>query len=366
MADLGMPKIEIIFKGLGVSAVQRGSKGLAVLIIKDDTDKTFTFKEYRSIDELTSEEQARYTQENLTFIKDVLEGSPKKLIVARMDETLGVLADLLSDIKGKVEMNCWIALADGTQQEQDDLVSFVKSNVKNNKKRYKALVYKATTSDDMHIVNYTNETVVFKGERGERPGGEAISYLLGYLAGLSLDMSAIAKPLQKFEKVVEPEDLETAINNGEFILYNDEGEVRVARSVNSLVTTGQGITDDMKFILVTEVMDLIYTDIYTTWKKFYKGKYKNYLDNQMLLIGAINSYFKEISNELLLDPNFPNKSMVDVEQQRLANIPKYGEEVVAEWDDDKVMEMTVGTNVFLTGNIKVLNAMEDFKFIISM
>lgn len=365
MADIGMPKIEIIFKGLGVSAVQRGNKGLAVLIVKDDTDQTFTFKEYRSIEDLTSEELEKYTEENAVAIKDALEGTPKKLIVARMDVE-GVLADLLKDIKGKVEMNCWIAIADGTTEEQDDLVSFVKSNVKNNKKRYKGLTYKATTSDDIHVINNTNESIVFKDARGEQPGGKAIPHLLGYLAGLSLDMSAIAKPLQKFEKVVEPDDLDEAINNGEFILCNDEGEVRVARAVNSLITTGGDITDDMKFILITEVQDLIYTDIYTTWKKFYKGKYKNYLDNQMLLIGAINSYFAAIADELLLDPNFPNKSMVNVEHQRLANIPKYGEEEVGSWDDDKVMEMTVGTDVFLTANIKTLNAMEDFKFIISM
>ncbi len=85
----------------------------------------------------------------------------------------------------------------------------------------------------------------------------------------------------------------------------------------------------------------------------------------MLLIGAINSYFKALANDLLLDPNFNNKAMVDIEQQRLNNIPKYGEEVKA-WDDNKVMEMTVGTNVYLTGNIKILNAMEDFKFEIEM
>lgn len=365
MADLGMPKIEIIFKGLGVSAVQRGSKGLAVLIVKDDTDQTFTFKEYRSIEDLTSEELEKYTEENAVYIKDVLEGSPKKLIVARMDEE-GVLADLLKDIKGKVEMNCWISIADATTEETDDLVSFVKSNVKNDKKRYKTLVYKATMSDNMHIVNYTNETIAFKDTRGEQTGDKAIPWLLGYLAGLSLDMSAIANPLQKFETVEEPDDLDEAINNGEFILYNDEGDVRVARAVNSLITTGEGITDDMKFILVVEVMDLIYTDIYTTWKRFYKGKYKNYLDNQMLLIGAINSYFREIAEGLLLDPNFQNKSRVDIEAQRLANIPKYGEEEVAKWDDDKAMEMTVGTDVYLDASIKVLNAMEDFKLVIEM
>ncbi|OLS02425.1 phage tail sheath C-terminal domain-containing protein [Tissierella creatinophila] len=355
MADLGMPSIDIIFTGLGASAVQRSQGGrTAVLIIKDDTDNTFTFNEYISIDDLTNLEQAKYTPGNLQFIKDALGGTPKKLVVARMDETLGVLADLLTDIKGKVEMNCWIGVADGTQQEQDDLVSFVTSNNELNKKRYKALVYKATSSDDKHIVNFTNE-----GEEG------SIAYLLGYLAGLSLDISSIAKVL-KMKSVIEPADLGVAINNGEFILYNDEGEVRVARGINSLVTTGQGVTDDMKFILIVEVMDMIYTDIYTTWKKFYKGKYKNSLDNQMLLIGAINSYFTALEDDLLLDRNFDNKSMIDVNEQRLANIPKYGETEVAKWDNDKVMEMTYGTNVFLTGNIKILNAMEDFKFKISM
>lgn len=354
MADIGMPRIDIVFKGLGASAVQRSSGGrTAVLIIKDDTDTTFTFAEYRGIEDLTKEEQEKYTPENVKYIKDVLEGSPKKLVIARLGE-MEELSDLLKAIKGKVEMNCWIGMADATTTETEDLVSFIKSSVKNDKKRYKALVYKATMADDMHVVNLTNE--------GE---DKSIPYLLGYLAGLSLDMSAIAKPL-KLDSVIEPDDLDEAINNGEFILYNDEGEVRVARGVNSLVTTGQGITDDMKFILVVEVMDMIYTDIYTTWKNFYKGKYKNSLDNQMLLIGAINSYFKALANDLLLDPNFENKTRVDIEKQRLANIPKYGEEEVNTWDDDKVMEMTVGTNVYLAGNIKILNAMEDFDFEIAM
>lgn len=354
MADIGMPKIDIIFKGLGASAVQRSSGGrTAVLIIKDDTVNDFKFAEYRGIEDLTKEEQEKYTPENVKYIKDVLEGSPKKLVIAKLGET-EQLSDLLKAIKGRVEMNCWIGMADATTEETNDLVSFIKSSVENDKKRYKALVYKATMADDMHVVNLTNE--------GE---DKSIPYLLGYLAGLSLDMSAIAKPL-KLDSVIEPDDLDTAINNGEFVLYNDEGEVRVARGVNSLVTTGQGITDDMKFILVVEVMDMIYTDIYTTWKNFYKGKYKNSLDNQMLLIGAINSYFKALANDLLLDPNFENKTRVDVEKQRLANIPKYGEEEVATWDDNKIMEMTVGTNVFLAGNIKILNAMEDFDFEIAM
>ena len=354
MADIGLPKIDIVFKGLGTSAIQRGSKGIAVLIIKDDTDNTFTFAEYTSVADLTSVETAKYTDNNVQYIKDCLEGTPKKLIVARMD-SVGSLADLLTVIKGKIPMNCWIGIAEGTMAEHDELVSFVKSSNQNDKKRYKALVYNATTPDDIHVVNLTNPNE-----------DKSIAYLLGVLAGLPLDVSIISKVLSKFESVTEPDDLEAAVNNGEFVLYNDEGEVRVARGVNSLVTTGEGITDDMKFILIVEVMDLIYTDIYTTWKKFYKGKYKNNADNQALLIGAINSYFDELARDNLLDSNYANRASVDIEAQRLANIPKYGQDVVNSWSDDVAKEMTVGTNVYLKANIKILNAMEDFSFEITM
>ena len=353
MADIGMPKISIEFKGLGASAVARSMGGrMAVLIIKDDTE-TDRMTEYRFIDDFTNEEVARYTEENASYIKDVLEGVPKSLVIFRLQGE-EILSDLFKDIKGKVDMNCWIAMADATEEETNDFVTFIKSSVENDKKRYKGLVYNATIPDDTHVVNLTN------------PNAEMyVPYLLGQLSGSSLDMSMIAKTL-KLDIVEEPEDLEDAINDGEFVLYNDEGKVKVARAVNSLITTGQGVTDDMKFILVVEAMDMIYTDIFKTWRDFYKGRYKNSLDNQMLLIGAINAYFTALADDMILDPSFDNKVEIDIQKQRLANIPKYGDEEVSTWDDDKIMEMTFGTNVFLKARVKILNAMEDLEFVIEM
>lgn len=362
MADIGMPKINIIFKGLGVSAVQRSQKGYACLIVKDTTN-TEIFAKYKSIDDFTTAEQAKYTADNVLYIKDVLEGTPKELLVFRIIEG-GKLIDTLSYVKAKAPRNCWIAIAEASDSQTTDFVSFIKSAVKNSQKRYKALVYNSK-ADDMHIINFTNANVTFADSRGEQAGGKAVPYLLGFLAGLPLTMSAIAKPLPKFTEVEEPEDLDAAIAKGEFLLYNDE-DVRVARGVNSLVTTGEGIIDSMKFIQVIEIMDLIYNDIYTTWNKFYKGKYQNGADNQALLIGAINAYFKALSLDNLLDPNFNNKAMVDLEQQRLVNIPKYGEETVMSWSDEEVKNHTYQSDVYLTANIKVLQAMEDFNFAITM
>jgi hypothetical protein len=179
-------------------------------------------------------------------------------------------------------------------------------------------------------------------------------------------MSVIAKELTKFDYVTEPTDLAVAIANGEFVLINDEGVVKVARGVNSLVTTGQDVTEEMCMINTVEKMDLIYADIFKAWDGNYKGKYPNILDNQVLLISAINGYFEGLETDLVLDPNFDNKSMVDVEAQRIANYPKYGQEVAEAWTDTKVLQMTVGTKVFLTANNKITGIMEDFFFDIFM
>lgn len=352
-----MPRLDIIFKGLGTSAIQRGSKGYAVLILQDDTSGENKEK-YITISDFTSEEQKKFIADNVKFIKDALEGAPLALYVFKKGSEENI-TDILNKAKGVIPRNCWIGTMSATTQDHDDIVTFIKGENKNNKKRYKAIVYKATTPDDMHIVNQTNEKVTFADDRGEVSGEQAVPYLVGYYAGLSMMMSGIAEDL-KFKNVKEPEDLNTAIKNGEHVLFNDEGIVKVARAVNSLTTLGENITESMTFINTVEKMDLIYNDIYKAWNNSYKGKYSNILDNQMLLISAINGYLKTIATEHILDPNFDNRSEIDTEAQKLANYSIYGETEVNSWDKNKILSMTVGTKVFLKTNIKIAGIMEDF------
>lgn len=357
-----MPQIDIIFKGLGVTAVKRAERGDAVLILNDTTPGE-PKKYYKSIEDFDSKEQAKFTEDNIKLVKDALEGIPLKLYVFKVGEE-ELITDKLKAIGGVIPRNCWIGTPDNSYATE--LATWVKAKRKNDKKRYKMIGHKLTAPDDMGIVNFTNEKVTFSDERGEVTGNQAIPYLLGFLAGISLNMSAIAFELGKFSSVIEPEEKDTAIQKGEFILFNDEGIVKVARAVNSLSTLGQDVTIEMTHINTVEKMDLIYCDIYTAWDKSYKGKYPNITNNQMLLISAINSYFKGLAINYILDPNFENTSFIDLDQQRLANYAKYGQEEVESWDDEKVRQMTVGTNVFLKANIKVSGIMEDFLFNIYM
>ncbi len=354
----GMPKLELVFKGLGVSAVARGERGTAVLILLDDTTEDYLVK-YESIEDLTTEEEAKFEPGNVLFIKDALEGIPLELYVITTAKAVPDLAVTLLRLKGAIPRNSWVAIASGIQGDQDDLTMWVKAQRKNNKKKYKAMVYKGTTTDDMGATNLTTEKVKFKDDRGEVTGDNAIPFLLGYLAGLPLSMSAIAKPLTKFESVTEPEDLDEAISNGEFLLFNDEGIVKVARGVNSLITLGQDVTLEMTHINTVEKMDLIYCDIYNAWSNNFKGKYDNILSNQMLLFSAINAYLELIALDNILDPSFDNKVELDLVKQKLANYPKYGKEVVDGWSDTKIMQMTVSTNVYPKTNIKISGIMED-------
>lgn len=360
-----MPKFVMEFKSLGQNAFERSQKGYAALIVRNEITEGFSFAEYSNIEDFNESEQAKFKTENVAYIKDCLEGNLKKLYVFIIADDESI-SSAMKSIKSKVPRNCWIGIAETAESDNTSIVEIVKSCNKNDNRRYKLVVFKAADPDDMHIVNFTNSKVTFKDSRAEQTGEKAISYLLGLLAGLSLDVSVISKTLKKFESVEEPDDINSCIGKGEFTLINDEGNVKVARGVNSLITLDKGITDDMKFILIVESMDLIFTDIFTNWNNNYKGIYKNNADNQFLFFGAVNSYFDLLSYSKILDPNFSNKSGVNIPKQRMANVPKYGKDKVNSFDDEKIKELTVGTNVYMGGKIKILNAMEDIDISVIM
>lgn len=369
-----MPRIEIDFKHTGATAALRGEKGQLILVVKEPEEGKAVIK-LNSLADFTEELQETFSEQNQTYIKQALAEAPSEVVVIRYNEdgtsfeedmdgnsyeSLTSLSDVFQRINEVANRNCWITIADQTSEDAKELVTFVKSAVKFDKKRYKGLVYQANSPDDMHIVNFTTDGFRFKGEDEEiRDGVELIPMVAGALAGQPFDMSIIARPFGEIDWVKEPEDKDKAVDEGEFFFFNDEGSVRVGRGVNSLVTTGGDISDDMKFIMIVEQMDLIYSDIYETWNLGYKGRYKNSLDNQMLLVSAIKAYLDVLEQEQILDVNFDNNIEIDAHSQKLANLPIYGAEEVESWSENKILEMTVGTNVYLQMKIKMLNAMED-------
>jgi hypothetical protein len=349
--------MDVTFKQLAVSAISRSARGVVALILRDDTNKTFTTVEYKSAADI---EVAKFTATNFQYITDCFLGVPSKVIVIRID-VAGLIADALTIAAG-LKFN-YIGEAAGIAADQTAIVTWIKTQ-ETNKKTFKAVVFNATAPDCKHIINFSNTSVTFTDVRGLQTGEKYVATLLGIFAGLPLDMSSTFFKCTNLKSVVEPADVDAAINLGCLVLFNDDGFVKIGSGVNSLVTITTTNTADMKQIGIVEAMDLIIEDIRSTFKNDFVGNYKNKYDNQVLLISSINSYFNDLEIEEVLDNDYNNSVVIDIAAQNLA-WQSIGKDT-STWSDQTVRNNSYKTTVFLAGNIKILGAIENLSFSISM
>ncbi len=318
--------------------------------------------EYKGLSEV---EKSDYSDENYKIIEDVFLADINKLFVIKKPT-----AKTFDDVKKLVNKKInWIAFAKAEKEQQKQLAEFVKLENKTRTKKLKSIVCKLekAEADDIHIINFGN-TSVKKIDGTTLESHKYLGRLLGILTGCRMDQSITFKILDDLESVEEigdTEEINAAINNGKLCLINDDEGVRIARGINSLQKNDKDHTEDMKYITIVEAMDLIYEDIVNTFKEVYLGKFKNSYDNQVLLISAINSYFRDLQKEEILDPNYNNVSFVDIEKQREIWISN-GKIEAENWSDIEVKNNTFKTNIYLQANVKFLNSMEDLLFNVNM
>ncbi|AUN11441.1 phage tail sheath C-terminal domain-containing protein [Clostridium botulinum] len=356
-----LPNINILFKQRAATFTQRG--GVAILLLKDDTDKNFNTAEYKTLTDLELDE-AKYTPTNLQYIKDTLLGKTSKVAVVRVDVEKE-FTDALNIVKNLYSTG-WISLVSETKTDYDTLVSWIKTRRDTDKKTFKAVVFNPTTPPDYEgVVVLGNEKVIFKDNtRGEKAGYEFLPTLLGYIASAGVDTGTTYMAMENLKTVSEPASTNQEIQAGKLILINDENIVKIGLGVNSLTTFTQD-KEDFSLIEVIETMDLIKDDIRKTFKNNYIGKFKNKLDNQMLFISAVNTYFSNLAARDVLDSSYNNESFIDVEAQRKAWVDS-GKPEAKEWDDTTVKNTTFKRKLFLGANIKILTSMTDLTLVITM
>lgn len=356
-----MPKIEITFQQLAASFVSRSERGIAVLILRDDTAGSGgSFFRYGDATQVPTDE---FTAANQQYIKDALSFGPLRVSVVKVGAE-GTLAQALAILVQK-EQTGWITVCDGTSSDWSDLVSWIKAREKE-QKSWKAVCYNATAPDCMHVVNLVNKTVTFSDSRSKVDGSKYTPSLAGLLAACNVLRGATGYVCGNLAAVEEPEDLDAAVGAGKFILVNEDDQVQVGVDVDSLTTVnGSSQTEDMKYIETVEAMDMMRDDIAATFRKDYRGQYKNTTANQMLFLAAVNGYFRNLGNENVLDPTYDNTAAVDVSSQRNAWIDT-GKSEAAEWDDGKVISTPYKRKVFLGGDVKILGSMTDLQFIVTL
>lgn len=356
-----LPSINILFQQLAGTFVERSERGIAILIVRDDTEGTG--KTYFRYGDATQVEKTEFKEENVQFIKDALYFGPLRVSVVKVPST-GKLADALG-ILVKQEQTGWITVCAGTEQDWTDLSSWIKARDAE-QKSWKAVCYKAKAPDCMHVVNFSNEKVTFTDRRGEVTGEQYTPSLAGLLAACNVQRGATNHLCGNLTTVEVPDDPDAEVGKGNFILLNVDDQVRVGVDVNSLTTVdGKTKTEDMKYIETVEAMDLIRDDIAKTFRDTYMGMYKNSTSNQMLFLAAVNEYFRQLGLENVLDPEHDNTAGVDVESQRSAWIGS-GKEEAADWDDATVISTPFKRDLFLAGDVKILGSMANLIFVVTL
>jgi len=359
---INLPSIEVIFKQLATSLVARSERGIAILVIRDDTDTTFKYKEYKNITEADTD-SALYSDTNLQYIKDIFNFALNKVAIVRV-ATTDTISPALIELEKNIKTG-WVTVADGTSADFTTLASWVKSK-ELERKTYKVVTYKAAVTDCKHLVNFYNEKVTFADDRGEVTGEKYTASLAGILASCNIKRGSTYYDCANLTRVEEVADNDEAVTQGKLILINDTDTVKIALGINSMTSTdGLNNTEDMKFIETVEVMDIISDDVYTVYKNEYLGKYKNNYDNQVLFISSINTYFEQLANDYALDNNYANKADINVEAQRLA-WKGVGKAEADTWTEQQVKNNAFKRAVFLKGNIKILGAMQDLSFVIQL
>ena len=360
-----MPKTEVTFLQQATSLITRSARGVAILIVRDDTNKTFTHKQYADLSAAQAD-KALYAADNYNAICDMLAFAPYQAHVFRLDKA-GNLTDTLAEISRTVKTG-WLAVAGQSTADGTGLAAWVKAQAAK-AKSYKCIVHNVTPlPDDMHVVNFVNANVTFADERGKQTGVNYLPSLVAILASCNVERGCTNYHCSNLVQVEEVADNDAAVGAGKFILFNDEdGAVRIGQGVNSLTTTdGKTKTEDMQFIETVEAMDMMRDDIISTFRKTYLGKYRNTRDNQMLFIAALNaSYFRQLAQEDILDPDYQNAARIDIEAQRAAWVAS-GKAEASGWDDDKVRATPFKRTVFLAGEVKIVGSMTDLIFPINL
>ncbi len=375
---MGAPNINISFIEKAITAITRGERGIVMLWVKDVLPEAavnpITIITESDLPEDLSEE----TVEQVKLAMIGYTNAPKKILIYCM----GIIeeTDIEEGYKKAMEAAETIRfdyLAIPTVEidgKGEDIATWVKSMRDNKRKKIKAILPNVA-ADHEGVINYTTahsrktETVTGKG--GSKIITDTVytaeqycARIAGLIAGTPMTISCTYAPLPELSDCTRLTDNDTPVDKGEFIIFYDGEKVKVVRGVNSFITTIDGKGDSFKKIKIVEAMDMINDDIVKTAQDSYLGKYANTYSNKCLLITAISSYLAQLKRDDII-----SSYSIGLDAEAIRNYLKgkglqaiIEDGTVKEVDDcsdEEIITADTGASVFLTGRVKVLDAIED-------
>lgn len=357
---MGLPEISVYFKEKGIAAIESAKRGIILLLMNDASVQAvtkYTVFDNDDIPETLSEDNKK--QIELALIG--YQTTPYKIVVLAFPKT-GRTADINAKLKAAEALKfTYLVYPEATTEESTTIATWIKAQRTQKDNKVKAVLFK-TAADNEGIINVTNE--YFEVKTKKYTGQQYLSRIAGLICGTPATIACTFAPLPEVTGVefVDRETLDTRIDAGEFVVFDDGEKVKVARGVNSYVTTVQDKGKSFKKIKLVELMDMVHDDIKKTAEDNYLGKYANSYDNRCLLITAINGYFLELEANSLAEKG-KNNCSIDVEATKVY-LMKNGRKTKEELKQMKEIDIkyeNIGDNVFLTAEMSLLDAIETIK-----
>ena len=345
--SMGLPSFNFVFQSKGVSAIERSARGIVAVILRDDTEGQEQ-NVYNKIDEI---DFTQWTEENYNYLKLIYEGAPSSV------ETYNDILRKLKDLKWN-----YLCIPGIQAKDTTTIGAWIKQYRNDEKKTFKA-VLPHYAGDHEGIINFTTEHITSAITGKKHSAAEYCARIAGILAGLPLSRSSTYFVLNDISEAETPDDPNDRINNGELIIVYDGEKFKIGRGVNSLTTFTATKTEDVRKIKIVEGMDLYMDDIRDTFEEYYVGKVINDYDNKQMFVAAIGAYHKELMGDVL-DRNYDNRVSVDVEAQR-TYLESKGMDTT-DLDDTAVAQANTGSKVFISANVKFVDAMEDLDMVVNM
>lgn len=341
-----MASITVAFKQRVATLIQIGSKGAVLVTLKNEEleeDATYRLTTYKSaVFDLPDQPELEKK------IKQIFNGGASKVITLEYKDTFASVQDI---IKTRINWNWLISLETG---DQTTVASYCKEA-----KKF-GLVYNQK-ADSIWVASVNNPSATLSDEdKTEITGMDLLPIVVGVIAGCPYTKSISFKIFTELDSVVLPDTIEY----GQITLYNEDEGVRVASPVNTLTSTDDEYTEDMKSIAIVEGMKRVEEDMIYAFRTGYKGKYKNDYNHQCLFLAAAEYYITQLEELGVFDPGYDNTVDINVSKQR-ALWKAQGKDVDS-WDDQTVKETTYKNMFYPLLNVKFLDAIEGMEMTVEM
>jgi len=380
---MGAPSMDIQFIERAITAITRGERGIVLLWVKDALPAAAVNPATVILESDIPSGLSDATVEQIKLAMFGYTNAPKKVLVYGMGitedaETEAVEAGYKKamEVSETVKFDYLAIPTVETDGKAQDIATWVKSMRDTKKKKIKA-VLPNTAADHEGVINFTTDKNVKTETVTEKDGTKTtvdIVYtaeqycarIAGLIAGTPLTIACTYAPLNELSDCTRLTDIDTPVDNGEFIVFYDGEKVKVVRGVNSFKTTVDGKGESFKKIKIVEAMDMINDDIIKTAQDSYLGKYANSYSNKCLLISAISGYFAQLKRDGIISSYSVS---LDAEAIRIylkskglkATLDDGTIKEVDECSDEEIITADTGSFVFLKGNVKILDAIEDIK-----